>query len=472
MRRLAAEARRAAAAAPAVARAMRAAASRAGRARALLRKEGDYWRLGWERAGVPAARPRRPPLPRDADRQSRARDPRRRPRAHDAAARRPATHGPRRRRARRRTSAARGRSRTPTRRSTSGPSSPTARACRSSGACSTRPASETTSGGSPSAEGETDALTREIARSLGLQSRGRDSRSPIERARVSATRAIRVAIRLIQENDRASAATSRSRSRPGRSARTCPTPSSRWPGSSEGRYIVPPTITLPQWRFPHATRAPPPGRSGRFRTGPHRRCACPGAVRRHAPANKCVAEKVKCVAKAKSCLLQCHEKALRHGTAVDPTASPSAATVSRVTTPSPTAAASRSGRSSAAAARASATPAPSPRGSRRTSARSCTGSSRAARRRIPARPRRSCASASTTPACCARFGRPPRPAPPSAASTSAAATSTGAAELRRQARSPLLRSRLRRMHLDQARRASPSTTRARSASRTTPSSTT
>jgi tetratricopeptide (TPR) repeat protein len=53
------------------------------------------------------------------------------------------------------------------------------------------------------AEGETDALTHEIARSLGFQSRGRDSRSPIERARVSATRAIRVAIRLIQENDRA-----------------------------------------------------------------------------------------------------------------------------------------------------------------------------------------------------------------------------------------------------------------------------
>lgn len=52
------------------------------------------------------------------------------------------------------------------------------------------------------AEVETDALTHEIARSLGLQSRGRDSRSPIERARISATRAIRVAIGLIQEHDR------------------------------------------------------------------------------------------------------------------------------------------------------------------------------------------------------------------------------------------------------------------------------
>jgi tetratricopeptide (TPR) repeat protein len=53
------------------------------------------------------------------------------------------------------------------------------------------------------AEAETDALTRELARGLGLHARGRDSRSPIERARISATRAIRVAIRLIQENDRA-----------------------------------------------------------------------------------------------------------------------------------------------------------------------------------------------------------------------------------------------------------------------------
>jgi tetratricopeptide (TPR) repeat protein len=52
------------------------------------------------------------------------------------------------------------------------------------------------------AESETDVLTREIARGLGLQSRGRDSRSPIERARISATRAIRIAIRLIQEHDR------------------------------------------------------------------------------------------------------------------------------------------------------------------------------------------------------------------------------------------------------------------------------
>ncbi len=52
------------------------------------------------------------------------------------------------------------------------------------------------------AERETDALTREIARSIGLRSRGRDSRSPIERARVSATRAIKAAIRLIQDEDR------------------------------------------------------------------------------------------------------------------------------------------------------------------------------------------------------------------------------------------------------------------------------
>jgi predicted component of type VI protein secretion system len=50
-------------------------------------------------------------------------------------------------------------------------------------------------------ERETDALTHEIARGLGLQGRGRDSRSPIERARISATRAIRTAIRLIQDND-------------------------------------------------------------------------------------------------------------------------------------------------------------------------------------------------------------------------------------------------------------------------------
>jgi non-specific serine/threonine protein kinase len=52
------------------------------------------------------------------------------------------------------------------------------------------------------AERETDALTREIARSIGLRRRGRDSRSPIERARVSATRAIKAAIRLIQDEDR------------------------------------------------------------------------------------------------------------------------------------------------------------------------------------------------------------------------------------------------------------------------------
>jgi hypothetical protein len=52
------------------------------------------------------------------------------------------------------------------------------------------------------AERETDALTHEIARSLGLASRGRDSRSPIERARISATRAIRMAIGLIQAQDR------------------------------------------------------------------------------------------------------------------------------------------------------------------------------------------------------------------------------------------------------------------------------
>ena len=36
---------------------------------------------------------------------------------------------------------------------------------------------------------------------MGLGNRGRDSRSPIERARVSVTRAIRAAIRLIQDND-------------------------------------------------------------------------------------------------------------------------------------------------------------------------------------------------------------------------------------------------------------------------------
>jgi hypothetical protein len=52
-------------------------------------------------------------------------------------------------------------------------------------------------------ETESDAITRELARSLGLQGRARDSRSPIERARISATRAIRAAIRSIQENDRA-----------------------------------------------------------------------------------------------------------------------------------------------------------------------------------------------------------------------------------------------------------------------------
>lgn len=51
------------------------------------------------------------------------------------------------------------------------------------------------------AERETDALTREIARSLGLGRRGRDSRSPVERARISATRAIRTAIDLIREQD-------------------------------------------------------------------------------------------------------------------------------------------------------------------------------------------------------------------------------------------------------------------------------
>lgn len=52
-------------------------------------------------------------------------------------------------------------------------------------------------------EAEVEALTREVARNLGIAGRGRDSRSPIERARISATRAIRAAIRSIQENDRA-----------------------------------------------------------------------------------------------------------------------------------------------------------------------------------------------------------------------------------------------------------------------------
>jgi tetratricopeptide (TPR) repeat protein len=51
-------------------------------------------------------------------------------------------------------------------------------------------------------DAEVEALTRELARGLGLQGHGRDSRSPIERARISATRAIRAAIRSIQENDR------------------------------------------------------------------------------------------------------------------------------------------------------------------------------------------------------------------------------------------------------------------------------
>jgi non-specific serine/threonine protein kinase len=51
------------------------------------------------------------------------------------------------------------------------------------------------------AERETEALTRELARSMGLGNRGRDSRSPIERARVSATRAIKAAIRLIEDHD-------------------------------------------------------------------------------------------------------------------------------------------------------------------------------------------------------------------------------------------------------------------------------
>ena len=51
------------------------------------------------------------------------------------------------------------------------------------------------------AERESDAITREIARSLGLGNRNRDSRSPIERARISATRAIRAAIDLIREHD-------------------------------------------------------------------------------------------------------------------------------------------------------------------------------------------------------------------------------------------------------------------------------
>ena len=130
-------------------------------------------------------------------------------------------------------------------------------------------------------------------------------------------------------------------------------------------------------------------------------------------------------------------------------------------------------RSSAAAARASATPAPSPRGSRRTSARSCTGSSRAARRRIPARPRRSCAYASTTPACCARFGRPRRPAPPSAASTSAATTSTEAAAAASASSKPATAIPTTSSNAPRpSPRASLSRTRARSASRTTPSSTT
>ena len=50
------------------------------RATAVLRKEGDYWRARLGAGGVSPPRSRRTPLPRRADRQSRARDPRRRPR--------------------------------------------------------------------------------------------------------------------------------------------------------------------------------------------------------------------------------------------------------------------------------------------------------------------------------------------------------------------------------------------------------
>jgi non-specific serine/threonine protein kinase len=50
-------------------------------------------------------------------------------------------------------------------------------------------------------QGEIDALAAELARAVGLSGRERRAASPIERARVSATRAIRSALRRIRDND-------------------------------------------------------------------------------------------------------------------------------------------------------------------------------------------------------------------------------------------------------------------------------
>jgi tetratricopeptide (TPR) repeat protein len=51
------------------------------------------------------------------------------------------------------------------------------------------------------AQAEIDALAGELARAVGLGGRGRRAAAPLERARVSATRAIHAAVRRIHEND-------------------------------------------------------------------------------------------------------------------------------------------------------------------------------------------------------------------------------------------------------------------------------
>ena len=50
---------------------------------------------------------------------------------------------------------------------------------------------------------EIDALAGELSRAIGFGGRDRRAASPVERARVSATRAIRAAVRQIGQNDAA-----------------------------------------------------------------------------------------------------------------------------------------------------------------------------------------------------------------------------------------------------------------------------
>ena len=82
---------------------------------------------------------------------------------------------------------------------------------------------------------ELDLLTQEVARAVGLRGRDRTFSSPAERARISVTKAIRTAIRLIDGTARISRRTSRPRSRPGASAPTPPLAPCRPAGRSDRR---------------------------------------------------------------------------------------------------------------------------------------------------------------------------------------------------------------------------------------------